>query len=184
MPSPIDDVLGFFAHLGRLEAEVYAGLLVDELDMMDEIKLKRRLKPLFDGKPANFIELPQRRVTVTPEWLAEKRAKETGPRTLYAAQVAEVGDDTLVLVYCDQHEKNTLELWNRYAVGFVGEFLMVVTREVRCGDCGGTGCGLCKRRGWRHAGGRELGRVTVKETRKLVAPTRDAVAMALYDAMS
>jgi|GEM_PF-5205007 len=184
MPSPLDDVLGFFDHLGSVEKEVYSGLLVDELDMMDEIKLRKKLKPLFDGKPDTFITLPQRPAAPKPDWLEKARAKDTGKRTVYAVQVAEAGGDTVVLVYCDEYVKNSLEMWNRFAVGFVGEFLKVVAREVRCGDCGGTGCGTCKQRGWRNAGGDDLGKVTVRETRKLTAPKDDAASQALYEALS
>ena len=183
MSSPIDDVLGFFEHLGTVESEVYAGMLVDELDMMDEIKLRKKLKPLLDGKPDRFIELPSRPATPKPEWLEKARARETSPRTVYAAQVASDGDDTVVLIYCNDYVTSSVGMWNRFAVGFVGEFLMVVSREVRCGDCGGTGCGRCKQRGWEHVAGRELGKLTVKETRKLTAPG-DAKSKALYEAMA
>ncbi len=183
MTSPIDDGLGFFAHLSAVEAEVYSGLLVDDLDMMDEIALRRKLKPLLSGKPDRFIELPSRRAAPTPEWLEAERARQTGPRTAFAAQVVSAGDDTLVVIYCSDHVINTLGMWNRFAVGFVGDYLMAVSREVRCGDCGGRGCGRCQRRGWLHVAGRELGELTVKETRRLVAPT-DATSQALYEAMS
>lgn len=182
MASPIDDVLGFFEHLAGAEAAVHQGLLVDELDMMDEIRLRKKLKPLFDGKPGSFIDLPQRPITPKPEWLAKERGRETGPRTVYACQIASVGDDTLVLIYCDEYVKASTGMWNRFAVGFVGDFLKVVTREVRCSDCGGSGCAVCKRSGWRHVGGRKLRKVVAKETRKLVAPT-DPESLAVYDAL-
>ena len=183
MTSPIDDVLGFDAHLGAVEAEDDSGMLVDELDMMDEIALRRKLKPLLSGKPSRFIELPSRRASPTPEWLEAERTRQTGPRTVFAAQVVSAGDDTLVVIYCSDYVTNTLGMWNRFAVGFVDDYLMAVSREVRCGDCGGRGCGRCHRRGWLHVAGQELGKLTVRETRRLVAPT-DATSLSLYESLS
>ena len=181
--SPIDDVLGFFDHLGKVEAEVHAGLLVDELDMMDGIKLRKKLRALIDGKANMFLKLPQRSVTPKPEWLEKARSRKTSTRTVFAAQVATSGDDTFVPVYCDEYVGGPHGMWNRFAIGYVGDFLMVVAREVQCGDCGGTGCGQCKRRGWQYVVGRELGKLTERETRKLVAPA-NAASLALYEAMS
>ncbi len=69
---------------------------------------------------------------------------------------------------------------DRFAIDYVWDFLMVLARAVLCADCGGTGCGQCKRRGWQHVAGRELGKLTLRETHKLVAPA-DALSLALYE---
>ncbi len=126
MVSPVDDILGLSNHLGKVEAKVHAGLLVDELDMMDGIKLR----PLIDGKANMFLKLTQRSVTPKPGWLEKERSRKMSPRTMFAAQVATSVDDTSLFIYCDEYVGGPHGMWNRFAIGYVGDFLMVVAREI------------------------------------------------------
>jgi len=180
-PSAVRD---FFAEFDQAHLDVWGINLDASKSWLDTVKKKATLKRFFEAEPGDVVEMLSRSRKADDAWYAKHGARTVGPRVIHAVQPVTVGGAPMAFVYTDAFEKNELGMNERFAVEDAGGALRIAARQVRCGECGGTGCAVCKQQGWRFAGGRELpAPKPVGNALKLIAPEHEGTK-ALYDALS
>ena len=176
-------VRDFFVEFDKVRLETWTVKLEPEVRRVASIKQEMKLDRYTEGKARDMVSVLARPSRPDETWFAQHSARPVGNRTGHAVGPVTVGSAKMALVYTNGFETKALGMHERYAVADVGGDLRVVTRQTRCGECGGSGCGVCKQQGWRHAGGRELSKPTsAGPADKLVAPDH-AGTKAIYDAL-
>ncbi|MCO4770087.1 MAG: hypothetical protein KDA24_08670 [Deltaproteobacteria bacterium] len=177
-------VRDFFVEFDKVQLETWTFKLEPEVRRVAAIKQEMKLDGYTEGKAKDMVKVLARPSRPDEAWFAQHGARDVGARTLHAVQAVTVSGTAMALVYTNAFERNELGMNERFAVAEASGELQVVSHQTRCGECGGSGCGVCKQQGWRHAGGRELSKpAPTGEVTKLAAPEH-ADTRALYDALS
>ncbi len=185
MSTPdFDAVRAFFATFEEAQCAAWNACLDREVSWLDTVKKKAVLTRFFEAEPGDVVATLSRPRKADDAWYAQHGARDVGPRTVHALQAVRVGGSPMVFLYVSAFERNALGMNERFAVEGGGEAMRIIAREVRCGECGGAGCPVCRSRGWRYAGGRELGQVEpLGDVVRLEAPAHEE-SRALYHALA
>ncbi len=182
-PHDLNAVRDFFIEFDNVQLETWNLKLEPDAGRVATIRQEMKLDVYTEGKAKNMVSVLSRPGSPDEAWFAQHSARVVGNRTVHAVEPVTVGSAKMALVYTNGFETKALGMHERYAVAEVGGGLQVVSRQTRCGECGSSGCGVCKQQGWRHAGGRELSKPTCAgPADKLVTPDH-AGTKAIYDAL-
>jgi hypothetical protein len=180
----LNAVEDFFRRFDALQLETWSIKLNPDTGRVAAIKQEMKLDALTEGKAKDMVKVLARPSRPDDAWFAQHGARDVGTRTVHAIQAVHAGGEALAWVYTNAFERNELGMNERFAVGTVDGALLVISHQTRCGECGGSGCGVCKQQGWRHAGGRTIGASEpTGQVKKIEAPTHSQTA-ALYEAMA
>lgn len=195
--------LQLFADLAAMEAGLHEFYLDESISWVKAIKRSAELKRFFDAKPRDVISVVDRPRDPDAEWFKAHREAGVSKRVIHAAAPMLIDKEEVIAVYTASREVD-LEMQNRFIVARVGvgwrqHELKIISRYVTCGECSTklglalkdnpdaeitlAGCGVCKRQGWRFAGGHEHRKPKPNGDVLRVTEPTDAKALKVYNAL-